>query len=1191
MHAFSTSLFRTIRESLGRFIAIAAIVALGCGFYGGLRMTGPDMRISADRFYDGTHLYDIRLLSTLGYSDSQIGEVAAVDGVAAVMPAKSTDAMAQINEEQYALRISTLPLDSLNASLCEDGCNVESTDANYLNRLVLAEGRWPMTAGECVISADRVAGVAIEMGDKLDVLYGSQDLDGVLKTRTFTIVGTAHASSFVSSITMGATSLGSGSIQQFAYVSEEDFDADCPYTELFVEVDGAAVLQSDSDEYDEHVGVVVAALESMAPQLAQSRLDDIKRKAQETLDEKNKEYENEKADALGKLDDAQTELDETESKLADAEAQIVSGQNQVDSGYSQLNSGYAQLQSQKQEAAEKLSAAKKELEANQKKLNESSKKLEAQRESVEALPAQKLELEGQLADARAGIAQAEASLNGINSDISDYSEEIRSTETEVAPLEQTIAGIETQIASLPEDDPSLEELQKQLSELQTQKTETETKLLGLQQQVQTLQIEQAKIEGNIVELNKTISQLQDGIVQCEEGIAQFQAAEAELAAGRAELDKGWMEYYAQEESANSQIAAAEQQLASSQQQLINSQAQIDASRQEVASGREELEDGRSEYETERKKALDELADAAQVIADAQKDINELELPEIYVLDRTKNYGVASQVADSQRIDNIAAVFPFIFFLVAALVALTTMTRMVEEERTLIGTFKALGYSKARITGRYMVYAGVASTVGAIIGLALLSQILPFTISKAYAIIYNIPSYPLPLPFDWKLGLLAGGLGVGITLLATLAAAVATLWETPAALMLPRAPKAGKRILLERIGPLWQRVSFSWKVTFRNLFRYKKRLTMTIIGIAGCTALLLTGWGLHDSIWDIIDKQFGPVVNYNIIVKMDPDASESDMQNTTAYMASAGDTEDITQTYTANMQVSSASHDTLGLEVVVPKDPVSFNKLLFMKERTTQELIEFDSDSVVLTEKLARTLDVGVGDSFTLFEQDEIGNALGSGYSLTVTGIMENYIGNWAYFGANAYREATGDALVYRTLYGRCTEDMDARMVFTEGLHDLDGVQTVTYNDETIDSYRTMLTSVDMIVVVLVVSAAALAFIVLYNLTNINITERRREIASLKVLGFTKSEVHAYIFREIALLTILGALIGLVLGILIEGFVVVTAEVDYVMFGRDIHVSSFVVSFVMTLVFAAFVMLFMRKKLQDVDMVESLKSVE
>lgn len=1149
MDAFKTSLVRSIRDSLGRFLAIAAIVALGCGFYGGLRMTGPDMRIAADRFYDGTHLYDIRLLSTLGYSDSQIGEVKAVEGVAAVMPSKSTDVMGQINEEQYAMRISTLPIKALNESTCEDGCNVESSDASYLNRLILAKGRWPQRSGECVISADRVAGVPFEMGDKLTVLYASQDLDGVLSTREFTIVGTVHSSNFVSSVTMGATSLGSGSIQQFAYVSEDNFDADCPYTELFIEVEGASELFSGSDEYQAHVQVVADRFEGMADALALSRLNDIKAEAQEELDDENAKYEEEKADALEKLDDAKQELDDASTKLDDAQNKIDSGQSDIDSGWAQLNSGWSQYYTQRNDALAKLASGKAELEANQKKLDEAARELEA---------------------GRADYEKAKENKPALEQAIFQVEEELEKANAGIAELKENIDNLEAQIDLLPEDDPVRKELEEQLKGLNQKLADAETRITEAE-------AKKAEFETHLIEAN--------------EGIAQYEAGEAELAAGKKQLEAGWKEYYTQEANAYAQLSAAENQLYASEQQLVDSQQQIHDSQAEVNDGREELEEGKQEYEKERKKALDELADAAQLIADAQKDIDELEAPDIYVLDRTKNYGVESQVADSERIDNIGLVFPFIFFLVAALVALTTMTRMVDEDRVVIGTYKALGYSKARITGRYLIYAGLASTVGAIVGLALLAQVLPFTISKAYAIIYNIPDYPLPMPFDWKLGLLSGGLGVGITLLATFGAAVATLREQPAQLMLPRAPKAGKRILLERIAPLWKRVSFSWKVTFRNLFRYKKRMFMTVVGIAGCTALLLTGWGLHDSIWDIIDKQFGPVVNYNVITKLDEDVSEAQIVSVETYMCDKGETEDITRVQSSNMQVGSSSHNPIGVEVVVPEKVNEFADLLTMKERIGQAPIVFDDHSVVLTEKLAKKLGLSVGDTLLLYDQDDIGNAVGSGYELTLTGIMENYIGSRAYIGRDSYQQATGDSCSFTTLYGRCNEGVDERLTFTEGLHEIEGVRTVTYNDETIDSYRTMLTSVDMIVVVLVVSAAALAFIVLYNLTNINITERRREIASLKVLGFTKREVYAYIFREIILLSILGTLFGLVLGTFLESFVCVTAEVDYVMFGRDIHTTSYVISFVMTLVFTAFVMLSMRKKLTTVDMVESLKSVD
>ena len=403
--------------------------------------------------------------------------------------------------------------------------------------------------------------------------------------------------------------------------------------------------------------------------------------------------------------------------------------------------------------------------------------------------------------------------------------------------------------------------------------------------------------------------------------------------------------------------------------------------------------------------------------------------------------------------------------------------------------------------------------------------------------------------------------------------------------------AGKKILLQRVTPIWQRLSFSWKVTCRNLFRYKKRLWMTIVGIAGCTALLLTGLGLHDAIWDIIDKQFGPIVNYNVVVQMADDASEDDIVQAMAYMDGTGDASQLTRAERKNMQVASSSHNPTGLVIVVPEDADEMSKLIITKERIGQKPIELNPQSVILTEKMAKTLNVGRGDSVTVYDQDEIGNPVGNGYQLTITDVMEFYVGHELIVGADAWNASVGTALDYSAVYGICTDDLTKRAAFTEGLHARDEIETVAYNDETIDSYRKMLTSVNMIVVVLVVAAAGLAFIVLYNLTNINITERRREIASLKVLGFTRREVNAYIFREIVLLTLIGAAFGLVLGYFLEGFVVTTAEVDYVMFGREIHLVSYALGYAITIVFSAIVMFAMRHKLASIDMVESLKSID
>ena len=692
----------------------------------------------------------------------------------------------------------------------------------------------------------------------------------------------------------------------------------------------------------------------------------------------------------------------------------------------------------------------------------------------------------------------------------------------------------------------------------------------------------------------------DVVAQLEAAIAQIDAQTAgvpeQIAQGRAQLDE-------QRSQAQASMDAAEGELASSQAAIDSGRAQLESGRRQLASGRSEYEDGLAQYEeganelsAQRADAEEQFADAEAKLADAQADVDAIADTEgeVYVLDLTKNIGAESFKSDAGRIDQIAQVFPFLFFLVAALVSLTTMTRMVEEERVLIGTFKALGYSKARITSKYLIYAIVASGVGAIIGIVALSKFLPWFIMGAYAIIYAVPCRPCPI--DPAMTAAAAGLGVGITVIATWFAAASTLRERPAFLMLPRAPKAGKRILLERIRPVWRRLSFSWKVTSRNLFRYKRRFIMAIVGIAGCTALLLTGLGLQNAINDIIDKQYGELYHYNTIVRMDSDSTDDEKSQVEQRVE-----EDASGEYawlaTANKQAQSISDDDGAdvsqhrVDIVVPEHPDTFSDFNTMRTREGHEELALSDEGVLVSEKLAMELSLTVGSTFSIFDEDAVGDATGDGREVTVAGIMENYVGHYVYFTPTLYEQVMGEEPVFTTLYANEVEDEGAREVLSDELLATDGVKTVTYNDETIDSYRTMLKSVDSVVVVLVIAAALLAFVVLYNLTNINITERVREIATLKVLGFTPREVDAYIYRETLLLAVIGALVGLLLGIVMEGFVVVTAEVDQVMFGRDIHAASFIIAFLLTMVFSVIVTLAMRPKLRRIDMVESLKSNE
>lgn len=1196
-HPFATELTRTIRSSLTRFLAIMGIVGLGVGFYAGLNMTGQDMRQAADAYYDGTQLYDLRVLSTLGLTDEQLGTIEELESVEQVMGGYAADVMAALHGERYAMRIMSCDMDAARAaSVDKTGALVTSTDDGYLNRIVLAQGDWPSSPDECLLSADRVMGKPIEVGDSVEVLYGTSSLDDVLVYRSFTVSGLVHSSFFPSSVTLGYTNLGSGTIKQFLYVSPQAFSSELPYTEVFVTVKGAQALENGSEAYQTCVDEAAQDIEGLG--LGPLRLAQVKAEAEEKLADAQSEYDDGRAEADRELGDAQAQLDDALSQLKDAEAAIVNGQAELDDGIAELASARAK-------AKRELAAGRRELEANEKKLDEAEEQLgmtqadiDAARNQLDEADAAWQEQRTQLVAARNDLVTVEAALDAL----ADLAQIEDPTEEQRAEARAKVSAAMSAAQDLFDTglvDPMSEEVRARIEELagdiidQLEGIDFSGDPAEVFEQLRALV--PAIRDQLVAAIDDTLRQLDEGMAQGDAAIAearaqlnQAQDARTTIDAGRAQLAQGWKTFHEQEAQANRQLASA-------QRTLDDAAAQLADARQQLADGKADYSEGLKTYNDSRAEVESRLADAASQLAAARGDINALEEPSIYVLDRSMNAGVSAYFDDSKRIDSIGSVFPFVFFLVAALVSLTTMTRMVEDERIDIGTHRALGFSIPRITAKYVAYAGIAGLVGSIIGIAALSQILPWVVQVAYAIIYTVPMHRFPLPIDLGISTLSTLLGLGVTFLAIFGAAAATLKEVPASLMLPRAPKAGKRILLEHIAPIWRRLSFSWKVTCRNLFRYKQRLAMTIVGVAGCTALLLTGFGLHDSIWDIIAYQHEgehPISHHNISVGMEDGATAQDMDAVKELLARVGGADSFARYDLENMQASSDASDGMhALQVNVVTDCVSFADMVEMRERKSGSPISFGPSSVVITEKIAGRLGVEAGGRIRLYDLDEIGNATGEGYELTITGVTENYVYHYLYVGEEAWEEATGKPCAIDTMSARIRPDEETRLAVADALAKDGEVANVSFSTETIEAYRKSLQSVNMVVIVLVVAAAALAYIVLYNLINIQLIERSREIASLKVLGFNQREVAGYLFRETIVLVVLGALVGLALGTVMEAFVVTTAEVDAVMFGRDIHLPSYLYAFGLTLVFSLLVMACVSPKLRRIDMVESLKSVD
>ncbi len=1198
--AFGKNLVRAITSSWGRFFAILGIVALGCGFFAGLNMVGRDMRLAADAYYDDTKLYDIRLISTMGLTDSQIGKIAATDGVEAVMASRSVDAMVSLNDDQYAVRISSLP------DAAKTG---DAADESYLNQIELVEGSWPTSPDECVMSYDAVMREDLKLGDTVEVLYGSSDLSNVLTSTSFVVVGFVRNADFVDASYLGTTTLGSGKVEQYLFVDPSAFADDVPYTQAYIAVAGARAADSFSDEYQGIVDSVKGRLTDEKADLAQDRLDEIKSAAQEKVDEGQSEYERQKDDAEQQLDDARRQLD-------DALATLQENQAKLDQGRAEAASGWQQLEASRREAKRQLAAAEAQLQQNQDALDAAERQLGMSQEDIDAarkkLEAGRQELEsGKVTwqETRSTLVQAESDMTKIQGVLDTFQIWLQRTDE---PTEEEIASLEEEVRGGIEAARDLYALN--LIDFESPEVQDELRSLGEEvvaqfegidfdadpeevlSQIKTaapkaLTLVQGKLQGAIDEVASGIAEGDQKIADAEQKIEdsasqldQAQAARDQIDQGKEQLASGWAQYESQKAQAESQLAAAEQQLRDADAEIASGQAELDQ-------GYESYQEGLAEYEKSRKTALDELADAAQQLQNAQDAVDSLEGPDIYILDRSQGVGQVSYENDLRRIDSIAHVFPLFFFLVAALVALTSMTRMVEDDRGEIGTLKALGYTTFQIAQKYLVYALIASLAGCIVGSALLTQLLPSIVMNAYGIMYVVPVPSVPLSIDLPTVLIAAAAGIGITLIATFAAVWAEMQETPAALMQPKAPKVGKRILLERILPLWSRLGFLWKVTFRNIFRYKKRLIMTIVGIAGCTALLVTGLGVRDAIQDIITNQFDEIVHFNVDIGLADGATDQDKAGIISYLEDAGECTGYAWGADLNMKAGTGDAEPQSIRLIVPDDCQAFENLVTMRERVGHAPVTLDDSSVLVSEKLATQLGISVGDTILIFDQDEIGNATGTGTPLVVTGIVENYISYYVYAGKDAYREAFGHEAGIDHLYAKVGGDASEHREMMEALHSYASADTVIFNDETISTYRAMLTTVDEVMVILVVAAALLAFIVLYNLTNINISERIREIASLKVLGFTKREVRSYIFRETMLLTVLGALVGLFGGFFMEQFVVVTAEVDFVMFGREIHAMSYLAAFATTLAFTLIVMAALSPKLARIDMVESLKSVD
>lgn len=923
--------------------------------------------------------------------------------------------------------------------------------------------------------------------------------------------------------------------------------------------------------------------------------------AKQTLTTKQSELDQSKAEIIAgqqQIESTRTQLNAQKQQITDGLSQVSAGEAQLQDGISALESAKAQLtelQSQleivrasynaalenpdaSQEEIDILAAQVSALEEQEAAVSQQIQASEAQIESQrQQLAATRSELESGLAaveDGLSQLSQKESELNAGREQITAGQAEIDAGWIQIQEQENTLAASKAEIEA------GEQELEKGQKQLKAAKKKLNKAQKEIDSNAETLAAGQAELDANVAKLNDNEAQYASGLEQYNSGARQIAENEAKLTSGEQEI----AENEAKLADGEKEIADNEKKLADGEKEITDNEKKLQDAAKDLKKGEKDLADGKKEYEDAKKDAEDEIAENQQKLDDAKKELEDLEMPEWMVTDREDLPEYTDYGDNADRLRNIGQVFPVIFFLVAALISLTTMTRMVEEQRTQIGTLKALGYKKSAIAAKYICYAFFATLLGSVLGMLIGEKIIPYIIITAYGIMYHNVANTISIDYQPGFALIASTASVVCTVGATLFASGKELQETPASLMRPPAPKEGKRVLLERLTFIWKHLSFSWKSTIRNLFRYKKRLIMTVFGIAGSMGLMLVGFGIQDSISDIAAIQYRELQHYDGMVIEDSDATEEEHAELFEYMK---ENEQIAHCNRVQMTKISApkGSSNISIYLFVPESLSEFARDVTLKNRITGETYELTDEGAAISEKTASLLGLKVGDMIPLKKGDKE-------YKVRVAVITENYMSHYLYMTPRVYEQTFGEKPEYENIVFTMQEDCkdDLEMAGSRILAN-PGALSISYTSSLASQVDRMLSTLDAVILVLIVSAGMLAFVVLYNLNNINITERQRELATLKVLGFYDGEVSQYVLRENVILTVLGIMFGAVFGILIHRYVITTVEVDAVMFGRNIKPLSFLYSGILTSIFSIVVNGVMHFKLKTIDMVESLKSVE
>lgn len=1117
--------FREIRNSPARFLSILTIIFLGVAFFVGIGATGPDMIASGHVYFQKQKLADLSVMSSLGLTDKDLSLIQETTEV-------------NVAQGQYLL---DLELADTNQVIRFFGYD----KADKLNQYVITAGKLPEKNDEIALDQLAEHNGDYKLGDTFTI--GSQDdLPKQLQTHEFKIVGFVNSPEYIENLTRGNTNVGSGSIDYFAVVPADQFDMDV-YSRILVTFNKDQTETTYSEAYEKRVKKGQKALEKVLQNRPQERVNEVRAAAEK-------------------------QLAKATAEIAAGEKALDDGASQLDDAYQQITAGKAELATKRQELKDQIAAGKTALDQGEDELNQQAQALEEQKKTI-ASGQEQLEQAKKQAEAlkeqtkdmdklKTSVKDLESLQKALN-DLTGSLKAVAESDDLAQAIGASMAAWQTASDSLPND--SLKQALESLTPAST-KEEVLAVASASEKAAKDTESQKNELQQQLTELEKAQEQLSPEALATQE--EQLKAAQEQLAEGEAAIASGRQE-----------IADKRATLTAQEQ---NGNEALDQAEAELADKEALYQENVDKYQEETSQNMPKLLDAQQQLENQKRQLAELE-PEAYLFsDRNDNPGYTEYKQNADRISSLATVFPIIFFLIAALVSLTTMSRMVEEKRGEIGTFRALGHKNGEIAVKFLLYAASAGILGSVAGLALGFYLFPSIIINAYGALYNFSDFTTPWYVSYSV------IGVLVALLCTVGITFVTLridlFSTPAALLRPKAPKSGKRVWLERIKPIWSRLSFIRKVTVRNLFRYKSRMFMTIFGIAGCTSMIVTGFGLRDSIGDMVPLQFEKLWRYQAVVTFEEGITDENRATYHAALEELSGFDKSLGVASDTLTMSGKGQTTQDVSVYLPESTENLGDFVLFNNRKTGAVYQLNNEGAIIDEKLANLFGIEPGDTITLRSADN------QDYQLKVAQIAENYTGHFAYLSKEYYQEVFQQEPIFNSEFLLFDQNLtkEEEKAVTTTLMEQKQVINVSFLSTSSDELKDTMGILTIVVWVLIISAGLLAFIVLYNLNNINISERIRELSTIKVLGFYDNEVTMYIYRENIFLTVVGIILGLILGYFEHLYVLTTVELDILMFSPALHWQSYGYASLITVFFALVVGIVIYFKLKKIDMIEALK---